>query len=234
MYCLRCKRHTETANETAAVLRNGRPAKKGTCAVCGAKKCQIQSTKAGGSVLNRALNALPLPEMHMKLPKGVTSEAVLGGTFQDTGKYSYCGPFTKLDKRLLQGYRGVNSLDRACLNHDVAYAVHSDTAGRNAADDVLAAAASKIALDENVPDWEKKDARTVTAIMSAKSRLGLGVGTAKQRKATRDNDSRSGGPPALRATGSRRPAGPLRSSCRATGCIRLKSLQKKAVGMTSE
>jgi len=48
---------------------------------------------------------------------------------------------------------------------------------------VLAAAASKIALDENVPDWEKKDARTVTAIMSAKSRLGLGVGTAKQRKA---------------------------------------------------
>ena len=127
-----------------------------------------------GSLLNSALNALPLPEMHMRLPSGISSEPVPGGTFQNTGKYSYCGPFTKLDKRLSQGYRGANKLDRACLNHDVAYAVHSDTAGRNAADDVLAAAASKIALSD-VPDWEK-DARTVAAIMSAKSRFGLGVG----------------------------------------------------------
>jgi hypothetical protein len=63
---MRCKRHTETLNETSAVLRNGRPAKKGTCAVCGAKKSQIvASSKVGGS-LNSALNALPLPEMHMQ------------------------------------------------------------------------------------------------------------------------------------------------------------------------
>jgi len=89
MYCLRCKRHTETLIQTSAVLRNGRTAKNGTCSVCGPKKCQIQSTKAGGSVLNTVLNALPLPEMHIKLPKWVPSEAVSGGTFQDTGKYSY-------------------------------------------------------------------------------------------------------------------------------------------------
>jgi len=138
--------------------------------------CRDDMQKSGGSVLNAALNKLPLPEMHMRLPDGVQSEAVPGGTFQDTGKYSYCGPFTKLDKRLSQGYRGVNKLDRACLNHDVAYAVQSDTAGRNAADDVLAAAASKLALDDGVPEREKKDARTVAAIMCAKSRFGLGCG----------------------------------------------------------
>lgn len=181
MYCLRCKKHTDTLNETSVILRNGRPAKKGACAVCGAKKCEIVSSKRGGSLLNKALNALPLPEMHMRLPKGVASESVPGGTFQNTGKYSYCGPFTKLDKRLSQGYRGVNKLDRACLNHDVAYGVHSDTAGRNAADDVLAAAASNITLDDGVPEWEKQNARTVAAIMSAKSRFGLGVGAKKGR-----------------------------------------------------
>jgi hypothetical protein len=178
---MRCKRHTETLNETSAVLRNGRPAKKGTCAVCGAKKSQIvASSKVGGSLLNSALNALPLPEMHMRLPRGVPSEPIPGGSFQGTGKYSYCGPFTKLDKRLSQGYRGVNSLDRACLNHDVAYAVHKDTAGRNLADDVLAAAASKTALSD-APEYEKKDARTVAAIMSAKSRFGLGVGGRRRK-----------------------------------------------------
>ena len=163
------------------MLRNGRPVKKGTCAVCGAKKYQIVAgSKMGGSLLNSALNALPLPEMHMRLPKGVPSESIPGGSFQNTGKYSYCGPFTKLDKRLSEGYRGANKLDRACLHHDVAYALHSDTVGRNAADDVLAAAASKIALSD-VPDYEKSDARTVAAIMSAKSRIGLGVGGRRRK-----------------------------------------------------
>ena len=176
MYCLRCKRHTETLSQTSEVLRNGRLAKKGICAICGVKKSQIVGSMVGGSLLNSALNALPLPEMHMRLPKGVPSEDIPGGTFQDTGKYSYCGPFTKLDKRLSQGYKRANHLDRACLNHDVAYTFHKDTAGRNAADDVLAAAASKLALSDAVSEWEKKDARMVAAIMSAKSRFELGVG----------------------------------------------------------
>jgi hypothetical protein len=174
MYCLRCKKRTETLNEKVTTLRNGRLTKQGTCAVCGAKKSQMLSAGAntGAGLFNSALNALPLPEMHMRLPKGLPSKDVPGGTFQNTGKYSYAGPYTKLNKRLSLGYRGVNKLDRACLDHDVAYAIHSDTAGRNAADDVLAAAASKVALDDSVPDWERKDERTSAAIMSAKARLG--------------------------------------------------------------
>jgi hypothetical protein len=55
----------------------------------------------------------------MQLPKDVTSEDVHGGTRQDTGKYPYCGPFTKLDKKLSQGYWGVNIVDRGCLNHSL-------------------------------------------------------------------------------------------------------------------
>jgi hypothetical protein len=41
-------------------------------------------------------------------------------------------------------------------------------------DDVLAAAASQIALDDGAPEWEKKDTRTTAAIIRAKSRSGLG------------------------------------------------------------
>ena len=175
MYCLKCKRRTATLNETQTTLGNGRPAIKGTCAICGSKKFQIIK-KTGKGLLNTVLNYLPLPEMHKSLPKGVPSESVPGGTFENTGKYSYCGPFTKLDKRLSQGYHGVNQLDRACLDHDMAYAKHTDTTGRNAAHDVLAAAASKIALSAGVPDGEKNDARTVAAIMEAKSRFSMGVG----------------------------------------------------------
>jgi hypothetical protein len=171
MYCLRCKIRTETPNEVDKILSNGRHAKSGTCVVCGRKKYQI--LKSGGSILNTMLNKLQLPEMHLSLHSAIQFEVVPNGSFQNTGKYSYCRPFTKLDKRLAQGYRGVNQLDKACLNHDIAYSKNSDTASRNMADDVLAAAASQTTLGD-APENEKKSARTVSAIMSAKSRFGLG------------------------------------------------------------
>jgi hypothetical protein len=40
---------------------------------------------------------------------------------------------------------------------------------------VLAAQASQIVLDENTPEYEKKDAKLVNAIMAAKSKFGLGL-----------------------------------------------------------
>ena len=52
---------------------------------------------------------------------------------------------------------------------------HKDTDLRNKSDDVLAAQASQIVLDENTPEYEKKDAKLVNAIMAAKSKFGLGL-----------------------------------------------------------
>lgn len=37
------------------------------------------------------------------------------------GKYNYCGPFTRLDKRLARGDKGINELDELCKQHDIAY-----------------------------------------------------------------------------------------------------------------
>jgi hypothetical protein len=118
MYCLRCKRSTPTSNEKTVTQKNGRPAEKGICTVCGAKKCQILPLRRDAGLLNKAMNALPLPEMHMRLPK--------------------------------------------------------DTAGRNRTDDVLAAASSNIVLFDALPEWERKNAKTVTAIMATKSRFSMG------------------------------------------------------------
>jgi len=169
MYCLKCKRVTGTLNKYTSFTRNGRRILKGICKICGTIKNRFLAS--GGSLINKALNVLPLPEMHLK--SAVGSENVENGSFNNTGKYSYCGPFTKLSKRLSQGYKGINALDKACMKHDVAYAEHSDTSSRNYYDDILSAQAAEIALDQDTPAYEKQDAKTVNAIVATKSRFGL-------------------------------------------------------------
>jgi len=134
-----------------------------------------QHLKTGSGLINRILQRAPLPEMHLSLPKNVPSENRPDGSFQNTGKYSYCGPGTKVEKRLKEGYEGVNSLDKACKQHDIYYAQHKKTSERNIADDILANEASKIASDENQPEYVRKDARLVTGIMGLKSRYGFGI-----------------------------------------------------------
>ena len=51
----------------------------------------------------------------------------------------FCGPGTKLEKRLARGDTGINPLDSACKEHDIAYSENqSDIQARNIADQVLA------------------------------------------------------------------------------------------------
>ena len=130
--------------------------------------------KTGRGVINKALKHLPIPELHLSLPRNISSESIQNGSFNNSGKYSYCGPGTKVKKRLAEGYKGVNSLDEACRRHDLAYGKYQKTKDRNIADDILAHEASQIALDENKPNYERKDAKLVTGIMAMKSRFGMG------------------------------------------------------------
>lgn len=132
-------------------------------------------TKTGSGLLNSMLRKLPLPEMHLNLPNNVPSENIENGSFNNTGKYSYCGPGTKVQKRLKERYKGINSLDKACKQHDINYFKNKSTKDRNAADDLLARQASEIALDNNEPEYVRKDARLVTGVMGMKSRFGMGL-----------------------------------------------------------
>ena len=137
-------------------------------------KKSLRSAKTGRGLFNKILKQVPLPEMHLSLPEDVPSETIQNGTFNKTGKYSFCGPGTKVAQRLKEGYEGVNSLDKACKKHDIYYSQHKSTKERNTADDVLANAASKIALDPNEEEYVRKDAKLVTGIMGMKSRFGMG------------------------------------------------------------
>lgn len=135
----------------------------------------LRYNKLGYGLFNKLLRAAPLPEVHLRLPSGIESEKVPSGSFNETGKYSYCGPGTKIEKRLKEGYEGVNSLDKACKQHDIFYSQHSKTKDRNISDDILAKQAADIALDPSEPEYVRKDAKLVTGIMAMKSRFGMGL-----------------------------------------------------------
>ena len=131
--------------------------------------------KHGAGIFNDILRKVPLPEMHLHLPNDVSSENISNGSFNNTGKYSFCGPGTKVQKRINEGYQGVNNLDKACKQHDISYSKNKSTKERNVADDILANRASQIALDPNEPNYVRKDAKLVTGIMGMKSRFGLRI-----------------------------------------------------------
>ena len=59
MYCVKCKKATDTSNEQFAVSKNGRNMKRGTCVICGTTKTQFIKVQKGGSLLNKAINNIP-------------------------------------------------------------------------------------------------------------------------------------------------------------------------------
>src|SRR5699024_4870803 len=176
-YCLKCKKQTPNSNSEIVKSKNNRTCLKSKCIICGSKKSKLIKSHAGGSVLSKAFNYIP--ELHLSTDGN--GENVENGEFNNTGKYSYCGPGTKFDKRKKQGYKGINNLDQACFKHDTIYSETSDQKKLNKADNELVNAASKIANDINLDEKQRNDAKLVMAIISAKSYLGLGIGDSLKR-----------------------------------------------------
>ena len=118
MYCLKCRRVTETENITTATSKNGRLMRRGQCITCGQTKTQfIKRDATDGSFLNTLVNKLPF-ELHLP------------------GK-NFTGPGAKLYKRLnADGTRKVSSIpinrvDNAAYHYDLCYSKHDDTKSRN-------------------------------------------------------------------------------------------------------
>lgn len=118
-------------------------------------------TGAAGTVLNKAIDLLPV-ELHLP-------------------GYQYCGPGTNLRLRLKRGDPGINKLDSACKEHDIAYENYSDNDRRRIADRILAnkawerVKAPDSSLAERVAAWG------VTNLMKAKTKIGAG------KKQTKNN-----------------------------------------------
>ena len=118
MYCLKCRRVTETENITTVTSKNGRLMRRGQCVTCGKIKCKfVKKEIAGGSFLNSLVNKLHF-EMHL-----------LG--------HNFTGPGTKLNKRLnpdgtpKEWSMPINRVDNAAYHHDLYYSKHYDTKTRN-------------------------------------------------------------------------------------------------------
>lgn len=127
--------------------------------------------RCGKGLINKIINNLPV-ELHVP-------------------GYQYCGPGTKLAKRLARGDPGINPLDAACKEHDIAYSKnHTNIATRNEADKVLAEKAWNRVLAKDASAGEKAVAWAVTNTMKAKSKLGMGLKRAKNKNKKNNKPSK--------------------------------------------
>lgn len=123
------------------------------------RKCK--SDKTGKGFVNSLINSLPF-------------EAHVSG-------YQYCGPGTKLKKRLDRGDKGINPLDAACRDHDIVYATSKNLDDRHIADKVLENRAWERFLSKDTPRKEKFVAYAVTNAMKAKRKIGMGCKGKRKR-----------------------------------------------------
>lgn len=110
--------------------------------------------KEGSGIINTLINNLPF-ELHLP-------------------GYQFCGPGTKLQKRLLRGDRGINKLDKACMYHDIAYN-NSDLNVRHKADLELLNMAKKRLKSKDAGKGEKVASWIVKNAMKAKLKAGAGI-----------------------------------------------------------
>ena len=107
MYCLKCRRKTDSANIVQTMTKNKRMLIKATCTVCNSKKSSFskqQNSIEGKGFINGIIEKLPI-ELHLPAKMG---EHVTDGSFNNLQKYSYCGPGTRYEQRIREEYKGIN------------------------------------------------------------------------------------------------------------------------------
>ncbi|VDO16730.1 unnamed protein product, partial [Brugia timori] len=96
--------------------------------------------------------------------------------------YQYLGPGTKLDKRVKRGDKGINPLDQAAKQHDIAYASSSNLGDRLKADQTLENQAwNRVKSGDASFFQEKVPAYITTNLMKAKRMLGAGLKLKKKK-----------------------------------------------------
>ena len=172
MYCVKCKKQTETRDAQYVVTNNGRSMLRGVCVVC--RKTKTQFVKASAAVAQGGdlVSSLNAATSNIKLPW-----AKFQGELHLPG-HQFTGPGTRLDLRLNPNEtpkdwsKPINRVDSAAYVHDLAYNQHTDTASRNVADRAM------INQLNNIPNpslRERVERAIVKPILSAKTSLGLGL-----------------------------------------------------------
>ena len=166
MYCVKCKKRTNTTNERVTTTKNNRHMKRGTCVVCRTTKTQFIKASTGGSLLNKFIINLPV-EMHLP-------------------GHNFTGPGTKLNKRLnpdltpKKWSKPINRVDKAAYHHDICYLKNNDTATRNAVCDKNMLKELKGICNPNIR--EKMERYLFSSLIGTKARFGWGVGEKKKSR----------------------------------------------------
>lgn len=126
------------------------------------KKLSLKRKVEGKGLVNNLINSLPI-ELHLP-------------------RYQFCGPGTKLEKRLQRGDKGINPLDAACRIHDIKYSQNTDIKKRHQADIELAEKSWKRVKAADSTIAEKINAFFVTNAMKSKVKLGMGVKSNSSKK----------------------------------------------------
>uniref|UniRef100_A0A1B0G9Q6 Phospholipase A2-like domain-containing protein n=1 Tax=Glossina morsitans morsitans TaxID=37546 RepID=A0A1B0G9Q6_GLOMM len=119
------------------------------------KRDIYNQSKIGRGFVNNLINRVPV-ELHLP-------------------GYQFCGPGTKLATRLAQGEKGINPLDAACREHDIAYSQSEDINKRHQADKILTEKAWQRVKSKDSDLKERINAWFVTNAMKAKVKFGLGM-----------------------------------------------------------
>lgn len=82
------------------------------------------------------------------------------------GGYQYCGPGTHLKERIKRGDPGINTLDKACKKHDIAYDYSPSDMFRKSADIDLLKEAFAVLSSKNVSFGERCAALAVVSAMT--------------------------------------------------------------------
>ena len=115
----------------------------------------IAYRKKGLGLINKLINKLPV-ELHIP-------------------GYQFCGPGTHLQKRINRGDVGVNALDAACREHDIAYSQSNDLSRRHEADKILENKAWERVKAKDFSIGERLAALGITGIMKGKRKFGMGI-----------------------------------------------------------
>lgn len=160
MYCVKCRKATETENVENVITKNGRHLVRGRCVVCGRTKTKFVAGTAGGELsLNSVINNLPF-EMHLP-------------------GHNFTGPGTRLDKRLNPDLTPkswsmpINRVDNAAYHHDVCYLKNKDTKVRNEICDKDMIEELDGIVDPTLR--ERFERGIVKPIIKTKARFGMGV-----------------------------------------------------------
>lgn len=117
----------------------------------------------GSGLVNSIINKLPV-EIHVP-------------------GYQFCGPGTKLKKRLARGDKGINPLDAACKQHDIKYSENPNSLSeRHKADLELENRAWERVKANDSSLGEKSAAWFITNTMKVKRKLGMGCAASFKKR----------------------------------------------------